>query len=66
MMKLRYPLLFLLLTGCLILAFYLTQPKRPEHADYYPVGRDINNFQLIDADNKRWQRIVAETGFKIN
>ncbi|MFB2830879.1 SCO family protein [Aeromonas jandaei] len=52
MMKLRYPLLFLLLTGCLILAFYLTQPKRPEHADYYPVGRDINNFELIDADNK--------------
>lgn len=52
MMKLRYPLLFLLLTGCLILAFYATQPEQPQQADYYPAGRDINNFALTDADNQ--------------
>lgn len=52
MMKLRYPLLFLLLTGCLILAFYATQPEQPQQADYYPAGRDINDFAFTDADNK--------------
>ncbi|MCQ4111201.1 SCO family protein [Aeromonas sp. JL9] len=52
MMKLRYPLLFLLLTACLILVFYATQPEQPEQADYYPAGRDINDFAFTDADNQ--------------
>ena len=33
MMKLRYPLLFLLLTACLILAFCAMQPEQPQHAE---------------------------------
>ena len=35
--------------------------------DYIPHRTSPQAFaKLIDADNKRWQRIVAETGFKIN
>ncbi|WP_404300446.1 Bug family tripartite tricarboxylate transporter substrate binding protein [Alicycliphilus denitrificans] len=35
--------------------------------DYFPRRTTREEFaKLIDADNKRWQRIVAETGFKIN
>jgi len=35
--------------------------------DYFPRRSTREEFaKLIDADNKRWQRIVAETGFKIN
>lgn len=52
MMKLRYPLLFLLLAGGLVLGFYATLPAQPEHADYYPAGRDINDFAFTDADNQ--------------
>ncbi|KXU79079.1 SCO family protein [Aeromonas enteropelogenes] len=52
MMKLRYPLIFLLLTSCLIFAFYVTRPEMPEHADYYPAARDINDFTFTDADNQ--------------
>ncbi|MGL5039497.1 MAG: SCO family protein [Aeromonas sp.] len=52
MMKLRYPLLFLLLIGGLILAIYATQLAQPEFADYYPAGRDINDFALTDANNQ--------------
>ena len=52
MMKLRYPLLFLLLTACLILVFYATQPEQPEQADYYPAGRDINPFAFTDQNGQ--------------
>ncbi|MGL4250816.1 MAG: SCO family protein [Aeromonas sp.] len=52
MMKLRYLLLFLLLTGCLIVAFCATRPALPLQADYYPTGRDINDFAFTDADNQ--------------
>lgn len=35
--------------------------------DYFPRRGTRQEFaKLIDSDNKRWQRIVAETGFKIN
>ncbi len=35
--------------------------------DYFPRRTTREEFtKLIDADNKRWQRIVKETGFKIN
>ncbi|MBS0507681.1 MAG: tripartite tricarboxylate transporter substrate binding protein [Proteobacteria bacterium] len=35
--------------------------------DYFPRRSTRAEFaKLIDSDNKRWQRIVAETGFKIN
>ncbi|MGL4715763.1 MAG: SCO family protein, partial [Aeromonas sp.] len=52
MMKLRYPLLFLLLAGGLVLGFYAMLPAPPEHADYYSAGRDINDFAFTDADNQ--------------
>ncbi len=35
--------------------------------DYFPRRNTREEFaKLIDSDNKRWQRIVKETGFKIN
>ena len=52
MIKPRYPLLFLLLVGSMMVAYSWSQPSPPEQADYYPVGRDINPFTLTDGDGK--------------
>lgn len=52
MIKPRYPLLFLLLVGSMMVAYRWSQPSPPEQADYYPAGRDINPFTLIDGDGK--------------
>lgn len=52
MVKPRYPLLFLLLVGGMMGGFYWSQPSLPEHADYYPAGRDINPFAFTDQDGQ--------------
>ncbi|PJG58570.1 SCO family protein [Aeromonas cavernicola] len=53
MVKLRYPLLFLLAIAGMGLAFFATQPQLPDQADYYPSGgRDINDFHLTDANGQ--------------
>lgn len=52
MVKPRYPLLFLLLVGGLMGAYYWSQPTLPEQADYYPAGRDINPFTLTDGEGQ--------------
>ena len=52
MVKPRYPLLFLLLVGGMMAGFYWNQPSLPEHADYYPAGRDINPFAFTDQDGQ--------------
>ena len=45
-------LLFLLLVGGMMAGFYWNQPSLPEHADYYPAGRDINPFAFTDQDGQ--------------
>ncbi|MGY3945594.1 SCO family protein [Aeromonas tecta] len=52
MVKPKYPLLFMLLVGGLMAAYYWSQPALPEQADYYPTGRDINPFSLTDAEGQ--------------
>lgn len=52
MVKPKYPLLFLLLVGSMMAAYYWSQPAQPEQADYYSQGRDINPFMLTDAEGK--------------
>lgn len=52
MVKPRYPLLFLLLVGGAMAAYYWNKPALPEQADYYPVARDINAFSLTDAEDQ--------------
>lgn len=52
MVKPRYPLLFLLLVGGMMAAYYWSKPALPEQADYYPVARDINPFTLTDGDGQ--------------
>lgn len=56
MVKPRYPLLFMLLVASFMVVYYWNRPVPPEQADYYPAGRDINPFALIDGDGKPFTR----------
>ncbi|WP_434664768.1 SCO family protein [Aeromonas sp. NJAU223] len=52
MVKPRYPLMFMLLVVSIMVIYYWSRPLQPEQANYYPAGRDINPFTLVDEDGK--------------